>query len=117
MAQEIENKLEQLKALLEELGATDEYDMFVVVEDKKQEKNFSGLCGTISDIKAALCYAFDSDIAGFTVAVYSILTYAIAHGTLEKDGVLFNDIKELMFETREARAIEIQETNDEEDNG
>jgi hypothetical protein len=116
MAQEIDDKLEQLKALLDELGATDEYNMFVVVEDKKQEKTFSGLCGTIRDIKAALCYAFDIDIAGFTVAVHSILTYAITHGTLEKDGVLFNDITELMFETREAREKEIQQRN-EENNG
>ena len=109
MAQEIDNKLEQLKALLVEVGESEQYNMFVVIEDKKQEKIFSGLCGTIRDIKAALCYAFDSDIAGFTVAVHSILTYAIAHDTLEKDGVLFNDIKALMYKTREARKKEIQE--------
>lgn len=114
MAQEIDNKLEQLKALLDELGATDKYNIFVVVEDKKQAETFSGLCGIIRDIKAALCYAFDYNIAGFKVAVHSFLTYAIAHGTLEKDSDLFNDIVALMHKTMDAAK---KETNNDENNG
>lgn len=108
MAQEIDNKLEQLKALLEELGATDRYNMFVVIEDTKQEETFSGLCGIIRDIKGALCFAYDNEIIGFKIAVLSILTYAIAHGTLEKDGELYNSILALMRKTVAARQKEIQ---------
>lgn len=116
MAQEI-NKLEQLKALLEELGATDKYNMFIVVEDMEQEKTTSGFCGKISNIKGSLCYAYDTDINGFKIAVLSILTYAMAKGTLEKDGELYNKIASLMYETVAAREKEIQESNKEEDNG
>ena len=117
MAQEIDNKLEQLKALLEELGATNKYNIFMVVEDSEQKETMSGLCGKGNDIKAALCYAYDNNIVAFKVAVYSILTYAEAQGTLNDNNPLFNSILALMHETVAARKREIQETNKDEDNG
>lgn len=116
MAQE-ENKLEEMKALLEELGATGRYNIFIVVEDPKQKETMSGLCGKGNDIKAALCYAYDNDIIAFKVIVYSILTYAKAQGTLNDNDPLFNSILALMHDTIAARKREIQETNNEEDNG
>lgn len=116
MAQEIDNKLEQLKTLLAELGATERYNMFVVLEDSRQEVTMLGLRGKTSDIKGALCHAYDNDIHSFKIAVLSVLTYAIAYNTLEKNGELYNKILSLMCETIAAREKEIQQQN-EEDNG
>lgn len=117
MAQEIDNKLEELRALVAELSATDKYNIYVVVEDKKRAKTMYGLCGTIRDIKASLCYAFNGDINSFKIAVKSILTYTTTMETLKMNGELYNSILALMRETVAAREKEIQETNEDEDNG
>ena len=114
MAQEFNNKLKQLKALLAEMGESEEYNMFVVVEDPKRAETMSGLCGKGNDLKTALCYAYDCDIVAFKLSVTSFLTYAIANGTLEKDSDLINRILALMYETVAATR---KETNEEEDNG
>lgn len=117
MAQEIDNKREQLKVLLKELSATNRYNIFAVVEDQMQEETMLALCGKIRNIKGALCFAYDIDINSFNTAVISILTYATAKGTLEKEGELYNRIASLMYDTITAREKEIQETNNNEDNG
>lgn len=116
MTQE-EKERKELFKLLEKLSATNRYNIFVAVEDQTREETMSAFSGKISDIKGTLCFAYDTEINVFKIAVLSILTYAIAKGTLEKDGELYNKIASLMYETVAAREKEMQETNEDEDNG
>jgi hypothetical protein len=104
----MEQKLEQLKALLEELGKQEEFNIFLVLDDNYNKTVVSGLCGEIRDLVTSLCAAFDSDITAFQIAMLSTATYAVGHGTLDENSELFKKIKEVMHKTAAARVKELE---------
>lgn len=111
----MEQKLEQLNALLAELGDSEKFNMFVVLDDEHNEIVSSGLCGKIGDIITSLCFAFDSDIKAFEIAMSSIIVYAVKYGALDDNSELFEKIKEAMHNTIAARKKELELEKDNEE--
>lgn len=104
----MEQKLEQLKALLAELSKSEEFNMFVVLDNHPDKMVMSGLCGKFLEIGNALCVAFDSDITAFEIAMSSIIIYAVKHGTLDENSESFKKMEEVMHKTVAARGKELE---------
>lgn len=102
----MEQKLEQLKALLEELGESEKLNMFVMLDEKHNKTVLSGLCGEIKEIETSLCVAFDNDITAFSIAMRAIMIYAMKHGTLKKHSELYRKMVKVLLNTLIAREVE-----------
>lgn len=111
----MEQKLEQLKALLAELGKSEEFNMFVVLDKECDHTVMSGLCGKVRDITTSLCCAFDNDITAFEIAMSSIIIYAVKHGTLDENSEVFKKMIEVKHKTVAARKKELEEEKDNEE--
>lgn len=101
--------------MLEELGESQRFNMFVVLDDEYNEIVKSGLCGKVGDIITSLCYAFDSDIKAFEIAMSSIIVYAVKYGALDDNSELFEKIKDVMHNTIAARKIELEQEKENEE--
>lgn len=111
----MEQKLEQLKALMAELSESKDFNMFVVLDNGHDKVVMSGLCGTIVEIGNALCVAFDSDITAFEIAMSSIIVYAAKHGTLDENSELCQEIMKVMHKTVAAREKELEQEKENEE--